>query len=80
VLGDLTMHGMAKEVIFLVVYSGEVKDFSGRPRAGLSAKTQVNRKDFGLTWNMVLETGGLLVGEDVKIEIDLQAVSQEEAA
>jgi alkanesulfonate monooxygenase SsuD/methylene tetrahydromethanopterin reductase-like flavin-dependent oxidoreductase (luciferase family) len=77
-VGDLTMHGIAKEVIFAVAYSGQAKDFSGRPRAGLSAQTQVNRKDFGLTWNMALETGGVLVGEEIKIEMDLQAVSQEE--
>lgn len=78
VTGDLTMHGITREVIFVVVYHGQAKDFSGKPRVGLSAKAQINRKDFDLTWNMVLETGGVVVGEDVKIEVDLQAVSQEE--
>lgn len=78
VTGDLTMHGITREAIFVVVYHGQAKDFSGKLRVGLSAETQVNRKDFDLTWNMVLETGGVVVGEDVKIEVDLQAVSQEE--
>jgi polyisoprenoid-binding protein YceI len=78
VTGDLMMHGITREVIFVVVYHGQAKDFSGKPRVGLSAKAQINRKDFDLTWNMVLETGGVVVGEDVKIEVDLQAVSQEE--
>lgn len=76
VTGDLTMHGITREVIFVVMYHGQAKDFSGKPRVGLSAKAQINRKDFALTWNMVLETGGLLVGEEVRIEVDLQAVSQ----
>lgn len=76
--GDLTIHGITREVIFVVVYHGQAKDFSGKPRVGLSAKAQINRKDFDLTWNMVLETGGMVVSKDVRIEVDLQAVSLEE--
>ncbi|BCL78931.1 polyisoprenoid-binding protein [Ktedonobacteria bacterium brp13] len=78
VTGDLTMHGITREVIFVVVYHGQAKDFSGKLRVGLSAKAQINRKDFDLTWNMVLETGGVVVSEDVRIEVDLQAIALEE--
>ena len=55
---------------------GELKDPWGNQRAAFSAKTAIDRKDFGLTWNQVLETGGLAVGERVNIEIELQAVRQ----
>ena len=57
-------------------YSGKIKDTYGNQRAGLSAKTTINRKNFGLNWNAALETGGVLVSENVKIEIDLSAVNK----
>lgn len=77
VLGDLTIHGVTKEVLFNAEYSGQQKDAYGKQRAGLSAKAAINRKDFGLTWNTALETGGVAVSDKVNIEIDLAAVKAE---
>lgn len=75
VLGDLTMHGVTREVVFDTDYAGQIeKDAYGRRRAGLTATTTINRKDFGLNWNKALETGGVVVDEKVKIEINLAAV------
>ena len=76
VIGDLTMHGVTKPVQFKAEYAGTGKNPYGKVVAGLSAKTKINRKDFGLNWNQALESGGVLVSEDVTIEIDLQAVEQ----
>jgi polyisoprenoid-binding protein YceI len=76
VIGDLTLHGITKPVIFDVEYSGEVKDPYGFRRAGFSGKTKINRKDWGLTWHGLLEAGGAIVGDEVKIEIDLEAVTK----
>lgn len=73
VLGDLTIRGVTKEVVFNAEYAGQVKDSSGNQRAGLNAKTSINRKDFGLTWNPLLESGGAVVSDKVTIEIDLEA-------
>lgn len=79
VLGDLTMHGVTKEVVFDAEYAGQVaKDPFGLRRAGLSATTTINRKDFGLGWNQALEAGGVMVGENVKIEINLEAVQPQQ--
>jgi len=78
VIGNLTMHGVTKEVAFKAEYNGQLKDMYGMQRAGLTAKTQINRKDFGLNWNKALETGGVLVSDNVIIEIDLAAVRQPE--
>jgi polyisoprenoid-binding protein YceI len=76
VLGDLTMHGVTKPVVFNAEYSGQGKNPWGLQVAGLSAKTKINRKDWGLNWNAALEGGGVLVSEDVGIEIDLEAVQK----
>ena len=76
VTGSLTMHGVTKEETFHADYSGQVKDLYGLQRAAFSVKGKINRKDFGLNWNVALETGGVLVGEDVNIEIDLAAVQK----
>lgn len=76
VTGNLTMHGVTKEVTFAAEYSGQLKDPYGLQRAGLSAKTTINRKDFDLNWNAVLETGGVAVSDIVTIEIDLAAVQK----
>ena len=80
VTGDLTMHGVTKQVTFDAEYGGQGKDAFGAQRAGISVKGKINREDWGLTWNAALETGGLLVSKDVNIEIDLSAVSQPAAA
>lgn len=77
VLGDLTMRGVTREVVFNAEYAGQLKDMYGKQRAGLSARTTINRRDFGLTWGVVLETGGALVGDKVNIELDLAAVKED---
>ena len=76
VTGNLTMHGVTKEETLHADYSGQVKDLYGLQRAAFSVKGKINRKDFGLNWNVGLEAGGVLVGEDVNIEIDLAAVQK----
>ena len=73
--GDLTMHGVTKEVLLDVDGpTAEVKDPWGNVRLGASATTKVNRKDWGLTWNQALETGGVVVGDEVTITLDIEAV------
>jgi len=74
VIGDLTIHGLTKEVTLNASFNGEGKDPWGNRRVSFSAETKVNRKDFDLTWNQALEAGGFLLGDDVKIEIDLEAI------
>jgi polyisoprenoid-binding protein YceI len=75
VTGHLTLHGVTRPVTFAVEGpSAPNKDPWGNTRIGLSATTKINRKDFGLTWNAALETGGILVGEDVAITLDLQFI------
>ena len=76
VLGILNLHGVEKEVTFDAEYSGQGKDPWGNTRAGLSAKATISRKDFGMTFNAALETGGVLVSDAVKIEIDLSAINK----
>jgi polyisoprenoid-binding protein YceI len=73
--GDLTIHGVTRKVRFAVEGpTPPAKDPWGSTRIGLSASTKINRKDFGLTWNAPLETGGILVGEDITITLDAQFV------
>jgi polyisoprenoid-binding protein YceI len=75
VTGDLTLHGETRPVTFAVEGpSAPGKDPWGNTRIGLSATTKINRKDFGLSWNAALETGGILVGEDVQITIEAQFI------
>jgi polyisoprenoid-binding protein YceI len=75
VVGDLTIHGVTRQAVFSVEGpTPPAKDPWGNTRIGLSATTKINRKDFGLTWNAALETGGILVGEDVTITLDVQFV------
>jgi polyisoprenoid-binding protein YceI len=75
VVGELTVHGVSRNVSFAVEdLSSPGKDPWGNTRIGLTATTRINRKDFGLTWNSALETGGVLVGEDVQITLDIQFV------
>jgi len=78
VKGDLTMHGVTHEVQLTVDGpSAEVKDPYGNQRVGASATTKINRKDWGLTWNQVLEAGALVVGEEVSITLDIEATRQQ---
>lgn len=72
--GDLTIKGVTKTVVFDVEFNGVAVDPFGNTRAGLEATTQISRKEFGLTWNAVLETGGLLVSDSVKIELELSFI------
>ncbi len=75
VTGDLTIHGVTRSVKFDVEGpTAPGKDPWGNTRVGLSATTKINRKDFGLTWNAALETGGILVGEEVTLTLDVQFV------
>jgi polyisoprenoid-binding protein YceI len=74
--GDLTIKDVTKKVTFDVDFGGFGSDPWGNYKAGATAKTVINREDFGLTWNAALETGGVLVGKDVTIELDLQGSVQ----
>jgi polyisoprenoid-binding protein YceI len=75
VAGELTIHGVKRPVTFAVEELSEpANDPWGNTRIGLSATTRINRKDFGLTWNAALETGGILVGDEVTITLDVQFV------
>lgn len=75
-IGNLTIKGITREVVLNVERHGQAKDPWGNERAAFSAKTSIDRKDFGLTWNQPLETGGVMVGERVDLEIDIEAVRQ----
>jgi polyisoprenoid-binding protein YceI len=74
--GDLTLNGVTRPVELDVEYNGSATDPYGQERVGFSAATEVNRKDFGLTWNVALEAGGVLVGEKAKIALEISAVKQ----
>jgi polyisoprenoid-binding protein YceI len=75
--GDLTIHGVTKEVTFDVDGpTAEVKDPWGNIRIGASATTKINRKDFGMTWNKALDTGGVMVGDEVTITLDVEMVKK----
>lgn len=78
--GELTIRDITKELVLDVEYAGTAKSPWGATSAGFSATTSFNRKDFGLNWNQALETGGVLVGEKVKLEIEIELVKQEAAA
>jgi polyisoprenoid-binding protein YceI len=72
--GDLTIHGVTRNVPLEVSFEGHARDPWGGDRAIFSARTKVDREDFGVTWNMALETGGVLVSREIQIEIDLETV------
>ncbi len=76
VTGDLTMHGVTKSVTLDVEFLGVVKSPFGTQNAGFTASTKINRKDWGLGWNVGLEAGGVLVGEDVTVNIEVELVKQ----
>ncbi|MFL5378165.1 MAG: YceI family protein [Myxococcales bacterium] len=76
VTGNLTVHGITQPVLLDVSYEGSGKDPWGGERAGFSATTTIDRKHFGLEWNKALETGGLLVGEKVELNLEIEAVKQ----
>lgn len=74
--GDLTIKGETKPVALEAEYSGLMTDPWGNTKAGLSINGKINRKDFGLTWNAALESGGVLVGEEVKLVAELQLIKK----
>jgi polyisoprenoid-binding protein YceI len=76
IVGDLTIRGVTREVVLEAEYNGQAKSPWGTTSAGFNASTKINRKDWGLNWNVALETGGVLVGEEVSIEIELEIVKQ----
>jgi len=81
VTGDLTLHGVTKEVVLDVTGpTPEITDPMGAKRVGASATASISRKDFGLTWNKALESGGVVVGDEVDIQIDVEAVETTKAA
>lgn len=77
VTGDLTIKGETKSVTLEAEYEGRAKNPWGQEVVAFSVDGKINRKDFGLTWNQALETGGVLVGEDVKIHLDLEATEEQ---
>lgn len=74
VVGDLTIRGTTREVVLDATFDGRGRDPWGGERVSFSADTKIDRRDFGLTWNAALETGGVLVSNEVKIHIEAQAV------
>jgi polyisoprenoid-binding protein YceI len=80
IAGDLTIRGTTREVVLDATVNGHGRTPFGTEVIGVSAETRINRKDFGLNWNVALETGGWLVGDEVKVEIEVEAVKQTEAA
>jgi polyisoprenoid-binding protein YceI len=73
IVGDLTIRGKTREVVLDASFGGEGKGSKGERRASFSAATRINRRDFDLTWNQVLESGGLVLGDDVKVELEVEA-------
>jgi polyisoprenoid-binding protein YceI len=80
VTGTLTLHGVSKEVTMPVAVIGPIKDPWGNQRVSFEINTTLNRKDYGISYHKVLDTGGLVVGDDVSISITLEAVKQKEGA
>jgi len=73
-LGDLTIHGVTKEITLVGTFNGVSKDPWGNTRAGFTAEGKVNRKDFGMVWNKTLDTGGFVVGDEVNIRLDIECI------
>lgn len=79
IVGDLTIHGITREITLEATLDGTGTDPWGGTRAGFAAETEIDRRDFDLTWNQTLETGGVLVGHDIEIALQVQAVLEQEA-
>ena len=80
IIGDLTIRDVTREVVLDTQFTGQAKSPWGTTSAGFEAQTKISRKAWGLTWNVALETGGWLVGDEIKINIQLEIVQQPEQA
>lgn len=74
VYGKITIHGVTKDIILVSTVHGVIKDFQGHQRVGFSLEGKLNRKDFGLTWNKILEGGGLTVDDTINLAIEVEAI------
>lgn len=74
IIGDLTLRGVTKQVTLSATFNGVTKDPWGNTRAGFSADGTLNRKDFGMVWNKVLDSGGLVVGDEVHVHLDIECI------
>ncbi|HEU4792574.1 MAG TPA: YceI family protein [Nitrolancea sp.] len=77
VVGDLTIRDVTREVVLDTEYLGQVQDFQGQQRAGFTAETRLSRKEFGLKWNAALESGGVAVGDQVRVTLHIEAIRQD---
>jgi len=80
VTGDFTMRGVTKSITLPVEVLGEMKDPWGNPRIGFEISTTIDRKDYGVSWNQTLDQGGLVLGDDVKVSVNLEAVQAQASA
>ncbi len=74
VTGDVNLHGVTRQETFNITFEGQGKDPWGNEKAGFSGKTKIKRSNYNLTWNAALETGGVLVGDQITINLEIQAV------
>jgi polyisoprenoid-binding protein YceI len=78
VVGDLTIRGITKETTLWATLGGFIKDLRGQMRAGFTASFSISRSEFGMVWNQVLEAGGVAIGDRVDIDIEIEAIADEE--
>jgi len=76
IVGDLTINGVTKQVELDAEYGGKAVDPMGNERTAFTAETKIDRKDYGITWNKTLDTGGLVVGDDVRIELEVEGIKK----
>jgi polyisoprenoid-binding protein YceI len=76
IVGDLTINGVTKEVELDAEYGGRATDPMGNERTAFTAETEIDRKDYGITWNKTLDSGGLVVGDEVKIELEVEGIKK----
>ena len=77
ITGELTIRDVTKEVVLETEFEGQIKDAYGKQRAAFAAETAISRKEFGLNWNGLIETGGVVVGDKVKVALNVAAVRRE---
>ena len=77
ITGDLTIRDVTKEVVLETEYEGQIKDAFGKQRAAFNAETVLSRKEFGLNWNGLIETGGVIVGDKVRVSLNIAAVRED---